>query len=54
MGGLRVACEAEPELYFGEVKWASDTELTAEQKDRMRSLVTNFTGHFAFGMHDWE
>ena len=35
-----------------EVKWSYGKELTRDQKDQMHRLVSNYTHHFALGMHD--
>ena len=35
-----------------EVKWTYEKELTLEHRDEMHRLVTDYTHHFTFGMHD--
>ena len=42
----------EDQLPVLEVKWTYGNELTLRQGDEMHRLITYYTHHFAFGMHD--
>ena len=35
-----------------EVKWSYGKEITRDQKDQMHTLVSDYSHHYAFGMHD--
>ena len=43
----------EDQLPTKNVKLSYRKELALDQKDQMHRLVSDYTHHFTFGMHDW-